>query len=319
MSFTLPTQFLFHPTGNEHTNWHDYYGAIKVLSEYAQHDYQSMYPVAYWNHGASFPIDTKFANMLTLGIVRDRELPIWLHREEDSLFFRSARHVHSIGQAYVYAHEVRERQRGSVLIMPGHSIGPDRNLHPQLFSKYVEDVKQIYPPRENTYVCLNSNCLRNGYWVTEFTRAGYTLLSGSRTDDLNSYNRMKMLFGYFETVVSNVLGSHVVYAAADGCSVGIWGEQVFPDNSLDMAACIDFNYRMWRDMSESEYPFLFTEPGSESINQDWGRSILGYQHKRKPLQIKGYLEEAYSYHKRTRRRSVLNRVLNKLARITRGH
>lgn len=319
MNLVLPSQHLCQPIGDARTNYHDYYGAIKVLSDFAHYDCEKKYPFAYWYHGASYPIDTKFKNMLTLGITHDTEMPVWLHREEHTEFFPNSKRIHTIGQAYVYTDNFQDKKLGSVLIMPGHTIVPDRNLDSQLFTNYVNDVSQIYPPSENTYVCVNTGDLRNGYWLTEFSRAGYTVIAGSRHDDHNSYQRMKMLMGHFETVVSNVLGSHIAYAAAEGCRVGIWGEQVVADFALDvLAASIDFDYRVWRNLSEMEYPFLFTDPGSESTNEDWGRHILGYGNKCTRSQVKGFLDEACAYHERVRKTQIVYRVINKVRRIIRG-
>jgi hypothetical protein len=280
----------------------------------------SVKAMCYWNHGASFPIDTYFTNTVTLGVVRDRNLPIWLHRSDYREYFtQTSKSIHDVGSPYIYVAPENGRISGSVLIMPGHTLHPDSSINDSQFHDYVSDVKNVYPPSEKTFVCLNSNCLKNGYWVTEFSKAGYAVIAGSRSDDANSYIRMKRLFSTFETVISNMMGSHIVYAAAEGCNVGIWGEQLLLEQTIDVGTgSVEFDYFKWRRLSEKEYPFLFVDAGNETSCTDWGNYILGYKHKQSPKCMESLIHEAQRYYEQwIRRQSIVSKIGYQLKRLIR--
>ena len=87
----------------------------------------------------------------------------------------------------------------------------------------------------------------------------------------------------FEYVTSNVIGSHIFYAAAFGAKVSISGpfhkwnreahfnEKFYADNKQ----LLDWHEKE-EELSRENFPFLFVEPHRAKQHIEWGREMIGY-------------------------------------------
>ena len=97
----------------------------------------------------------------------------------------------------------------------------------------------------------------------------------------------------FEFVTSNVIGSHIAYAAAFGAKVSISGpyqkwsrseylkEPIYQENPV----LLDY-LEMEENIARENYPFLFVEPRSAKQHIDWGLEMIGMANKVSSTQLK---------------------------------
>lgn len=320
LNLDIIRQQLYNPVGDIYTSWHDLYGAVHLVCAYCgiKSPYHSFR--FFWNHGVMLPVDCKVPGRLRSGLELSKCIPVWLHHEYSASQFQVAtNNVHVVGAPWLYIPAISEpRIPNSTLIMPGHTLFPTTQLDNQKFDLYVEQMVRVVPPSEMTYVCLTSSCAANGYWITEFSRRGYKIVIGARHNDAASLLRMKSYFQTFETVVSNTYGSHIAYAASEGCRVGIWGHEILDDVSVDDAwKSSKISFSQYSQDLRDETNFLRCEPGSEQLHVDWGRFVLGVDYKKSPTEIYELLLEAQRYSESYEKKRFTRKIIGLLTKYGR--
>ena len=109
--------------------------------------------------------------------------------------------------------------------MPSHSSfyvkqKNDEKIHE---NKYILFLKKIIDEYSSAVACLHNFDYENNLWKNEFNHLGVEIINGAGTNDENALERIIALMSQFEYVTSNVMGSHIAYAAAFGAKVSING------------------------------------------------------------------------------------------------
>jgi hypothetical protein len=92
------------------------------------------------------------------------------NREDNASYLKSCGYtnVHAVGLPVVYLEKRRiERVRGSLLVMPAHSLDYTTHSHWK-FEQYAQEIEKIAKYFKYVYVCVHPSCIKKGYWINEF-------------------------------------------------------------------------------------------------------------------------------------------------------
>lgn len=227
MQIHLPPVRQFRQVAHRQNGWSDHYGAFHVAAAYAGIEMPERYALTgIWLHGVLAPWECTAPRLLAYNAPDAEKLPVWVARrdEAETLANNAFKHPRAVGLPLLYvAPPSLSRVPRSLLIMPGHSLVGWKATDRTAYELYADQMLEAAKDFEHVAVCLNPSCLKNGFWVKEFTERGFNIITGASTDDANALLRMRMLFAQFETMTTNAWGSHVAYALAGGVRVAING------------------------------------------------------------------------------------------------
>ena len=284
--------------------WSDQYGALQTAAAYSGSSCRRDAFEAVWQHGCFGPWVDYAPRLLTYSTPKAEDIPVYVAREDQAELLRRSgfKRAKAIGLPIVYAPEYPvSRVRGSLLVVPTHTIFGNQSTDRSLFARYAEEIADIAGEFEHVAVCLHSNCRKAGLWVDEFERLGIPVIDGANPDDQNSLLRMRMLFNQFEVVSSNGWGSHVAYALAFGCRVSIYGTEVRPDPdellkdptwAADRALIPAANSVEVREREATFLQRFRVGPGRAVADVELGRWLIGSEHRISPSEMGGLLSES---------------------------
>lgn len=200
----------------------------------------------------------------------------------------------AIGLPIVYVQKPEvERIKGSLLVMPVHSsMLTEENWDDEEYAAYIDSIAQNFT---EIVLCLHISCYNKGNWIDSFKKRNIEAIIGADNNDINSYDRLAMLFSRFEYVTSNQFGSHVAYAAYFGAKPSIAGPKlkrtrkqyenlIFYKNVPEL---LEIDEKLENDdFLKKQYPFLFVEPQKAQCLVEWAEFQLGLDQKKSPEQLK---------------------------------
>ena len=215
-------------------------------------------------------------------------------REHEHFLKQSGYKGWAIGLPFVYLPEkTYERRKGSLLVMPVHSMEYTR--HRFKFAEYVDAIDSIRNCFETVAVCIYPACIKNGYWVDDFKERGYPIIEGANALDRNSLERVRALMSQFEYVTTNAFGSCIAYAAAFGAKVSIYGPYAKSDLNetktdpyyLNRAGLAEKAvHAISSDTVKKHLGELFVNPSDAVERKEWGRRQLGFENKVSPAEMR---------------------------------
>jgi hypothetical protein len=199
----------------------DFYGASRVIKDGSDFKRDNIRSYATWMHGwtgrdfltwdevdwacTGYPV-----SLVTNDSIRDT-LP------------ESKVRVEAVGLPYVYVQHDKyscERIPSSLLVMPAHSLPYANQVSYE--EEYLQSSLPYFDHFDHVCFCLHSSCVERGVWIDLLDRHGIAYISGAAINDMNSLYRMHVLFNTFETMTTNVFGSHILYAAYSGMKVSVF-------------------------------------------------------------------------------------------------
>lgn len=209
--------------------WSDQYGAFHLAADYCGASLEARYAVTgIWHHGCHGPWVDYSPGLLCHNAPDAKALPVLVARKDQAQLLQSSGYVHAraIGLPIAYVETPAcSRLPRSLLVVPTHTLVGDQFPDRTAFERYAEEIAAIAPDFNRVVVCIHPSCVRNGFWISEFTSRGFEIVYGAQSNDLNALARMRMLFEQFESVTTNGWGSHVAYALAFGAKASICGTQ----------------------------------------------------------------------------------------------
>jgi hypothetical protein len=267
------------------------YGANTIVKQYCNLNFIPFDIKGSWVHGCSFPWLRKYPENIILGSTDNYDnLNFVATKEDETFLIKNGYKALAIGLPICYLNQVNyARISNSLLIMPAHSthyVSVDAIKS----NDYIDFIESISTPFDLINVCLHQECVIRGIWINEFKKINIQYIVGANAYDLNSLQRIKALMSQFEFVTSNVIGSHIPYAAAFGAKVSISGP--YFKNSHDMFLNDPFfkrrphliEYYLDQESNvRNHYPFLFKQsPKDAKQNIEWGLEMIGYYNKVQP-------------------------------------
>ncbi|MCX6950809.1 MAG: class I SAM-dependent methyltransferase, partial [Verrucomicrobia bacterium] len=276
----------------------DYYGASDLIAAQLQME-RPLFTgfAASWAHGWTQQLP-KFESprLLVQDDYRhgtnlvDTEVPVKFLREHG---YKSV----AVGAPFLYADEATPPPRlpSSLLVFPPHSTAFSSLEATGAVLPYVEQVVKLKSRFKTVVASIGGPDVLKGNWIRAFEAAGIPWVCGAWVHDRNGLVRMQRIMRSFECTTTNVLGSHVAYAAYCGCKV------VFHGNNLELKFedVVSHPYyranpelvehlrdRMFNDAKLRErFPFLFLGFDEAPDLTAWGREQLGAAHRRPAREI----------------------------------
>jgi hypothetical protein len=264
----------------------DLYGASHIIAEQIERAAPG-HSIGRWQHGWLF-----FPPKFDVEVVVDNgPEDVYLVATEDVVRFlreHGYRNAFAVGLPFAYADPSPfERVPGSLLVMPPHSLAHTRHTWKE--GRYAEEIAALKDQFSTIVACVSVSCVRKGYWTSTFDRYGIPWIEGATPDDANALKRLHALFGSFEYVTTNAIGSHVAYAASVGCKVSLYG-QYASYGAEDFQDCkyfqkypevLDYTiHSCQEDAVRMMYPDLFVNPKDAVSRIDWGRAMIGADNRR---------------------------------------
>lgn len=207
----------------------DFYGASSLVWEAMGHGMtQSPRPFADWVHGIDPPWDrTSLEYELVwrrwIGVPRfARRVLVATMRQAEVLAGLGYRMVQAVGAPILYAERwMSPKILGMRVLMPEHSLayrpfGKGFRLEAAKLIDYVKDTEVDF---NLSLFCLYGDDVESGQWPELLDAHGLRWVQGASINDRNALRRMVRLLSQAETIQTNALGSHIVYAAWLGCTV----------------------------------------------------------------------------------------------------
>lgn len=191
----------------------DFYGAGRIIKDKLNLP-KNKVSYSSWSHG------WENANLKSLDqIIWDKS---WKYKRlvrtkevENFLTINGVKNVIAVGLPIIYVDSQNiSRRPNSVLIMPAHSLSYV-NIEPGM----MELINQALVIRESgTYICfcIHPDCIKHGKTIPLLNKYNLDWFAGASPTDINSLQRMRNIFEYFEVVGSNTIGSHFIYSQLFG-------------------------------------------------------------------------------------------------------
>lgn len=270
------------------------YGADNVIKEYCNLNFIPKAIKGEWVHGCSFPWLRNNPETLILGSSENKNILNFVSTKEDeNILINNGYNAFAIGLPICYLKSsTYSRISNSLLIMPAHSthyVSVDSGKN----NDYIEFIDSITDPFELVNVCLHQECLNRNIWINEFNNININYIVGANAYDLNSLQRIKAIMSQYDYVTSNIVGSHIAYAAAFGAKVSISGpyhkktkNQFLSDPFFKKRPHLIDYYLDQESIVRQHYPFLFKKnPKDAKQNIEWGLEMIGYKNKISPNQM----------------------------------
>lgn len=202
----------------------DYYGAAHEIAV-AVGLKQAPRSSATWRHGWSF---LPLVNPEAFAGYKPGERSHLVSNLEEESFLREGGfpNAKAVGLPYLYTPVPNvQRRPSSVLVLPCHSLPEvrqheEKQQHELDFATYSASLREHF---ETVCACVHGSCVKSGQWVDALESQGIPWVTGAMVDDVNTLRRIRTLFGSFEVVMTNQLGSAIFYAALDGARVCVSG------------------------------------------------------------------------------------------------
>jgi len=264
-----------------HTANH-YYGHAHLFADYAGIPFPVMldgYLQHGWNLHDGFAVGTHF--------VPGAKLFVW----SDSVLRRGwamgRRNYHVIGSAWAYLLEMerakptlpRPAERSGTIFYPFHGWEAQ-----EVTGDHESMLRQLQEVEEGPLtVCL--------YWVEHrnpairevYERAGCRVITHGmrgfayKGTDPDFLRKQYTELCAHERVVSNRLGSAILYGASVGCGVGVYGDPMVLEGEDPVYGGIERQKRNWPELHQEHVPRELVDPLAEAE--------LGLRHVREPAEI----------------------------------
>jgi hypothetical protein len=252
-----------------------------------------------WVHGVSYDIKHFHPYAVIGGNALNPHNPNWVVRKKDEEYLiEHGFKAKAIGAPICYLPKLDveySRVKGSLLVMPAHSshyissyAGTKKNAVPD----YIDYIVGLADDFEHVVVCLHAECIKKDLWGNEFLQKGIRVIHGASTHDINALERIRALMSQFEFVTSNVLGSHIAYAASYGAKVSIAGpyHQWDRDSFLNEPFYAANEYLLDVLLNDEQWargalPFLFVNPKEAQSSLHWGEKMVGLDNVISPTEM----------------------------------
>jgi len=275
----------------------EFYGAAVIASKYCGMRNTPRILNRYWQHGwvpKSKQLSPDFVATETIN--NKNALILVARKDEEEYLIKNGYRAKAIGLPFCYiTSQGHSRIQNSLLVMPAHAtrhIPINFREEYKQFIKYVLEQSRYF---DTVYVCMHQEDFDLGYSKI-WENAGFKVIRGAAIDDANALVRIHALLSQFETVLSDALGSHIVYAASLGAKISLiesrgWEYDVSKDPFFkpDLVKLNNDINKLEINPKTSPYSFLFDEPQVAKQHIEWGLEQIGACNMVSPSELKHIL------------------------------
>lgn len=195
----------------------DYYGFSQHLSQKLNLRRTPFPLIADWKHGWLPSYSLKYVEQIAQGGDKKDHVVVSTMLQKQILQRNGFSHVTVGGLPYCYIPKLaNEKIQNSLLIIPCHTlkhVGFSSDL-----KLFFENASTIAKDFEHVAVLEHQDSDFSLY-KKEFPQLYF--IKGASALDKNSLLRMKMIFSSFENIITNGIGSHLIYANIEYCKTSI--------------------------------------------------------------------------------------------------
>jgi hypothetical protein len=296
----------------------NFYGANYLAAKYIGLNSVDNIIYRYWQHGWITNRGQNHPDVVASEPILEKNSLILVARKNEEEFLSQLGYKSkAIGLPFCYVPEGNyNRDSSSLLVMPAHGT---RDLLINVNDDYNDFLKFVVHQKEHfkdVRICMHQEDINLGYhkkWEEE----GFSIIRGAAIDDTSALIRMHALFSQFTTILSDSMGSHIVYAAASGAKIAmrepigyhydISKNQFYQEDTSRKGSAENF----WK----IDYGFLFCNPVDAENHIEWGKEQIGFDNRLSPSELKNTL--GWSSPRREYELLMYNgkRVINKIRRM----
>ncbi|RUP82644.1 hypothetical protein C7Y69_05035 [Alteromonas sp. KS69] len=270
----------------------DYYGASTNIAHQLGLPH-APFSDSGWRHGWMY-YRAKFISQLTVWGQQESQ---YLLAQQEHVDFLKSFNIDStaVGMPFIYADAIDESLRvpNTLLVMPPHTLPYVPAVGNE--ESYILEIENIRDEFDAVVFCVHHSCYERGVWPELIKKYNYPMIIGASAHQSNALVRLQKLFSSFEYVTSNIVGSHIPYAAYCGAKVSFYGTfcdltQFNYENDPQAQA----NPELWDYIVERStekpvreaMPFIFCQhPKEASFHTEWAQKELGQSHKKPSHEI----------------------------------
>jgi hypothetical protein len=282
----------------------DLYGAFDIAREYCGFsEFPNPKPSTkriMWQHGVEYDFLISLAEQIIGADIPSNETKLLVANKLLGSFARGKKSnpIHSIGLPIAYLPVMTQRRMAnSLMVFPGHGV-PGSSMSEEINKNYAQYILGIADKFEKVEVCIfgpDFDCKAPIRGI--FEEHGFKIVRGVDDSKFALNEQKKRLLG-FSHVTSNVMGSHIPYAASYGCRVSIAGPihdyqrehleniefyKIFP-------AALEIVFKYSESSLRSYFPWLFCEPHEAKTCEVWGNDQIGFDCKLSPMEMSRLFE-----------------------------
>jgi hypothetical protein len=276
------------------------YGAAIVASRYCgMRDIPRIFH-RYWQHGWVQKSRQLEPDLVAAEPISNKKSLIFVARkDEEDYLIKEGYQAKAIGLPFCYVPSQRySRIKNSLLVMPCHTsrfVPIKFNDDYNFFVRFILDQRKEFNP---IYICMHQEDIDLGY-AKLWEKAGFKVIRGAAIDDANALMRIHALMSQFETILSDIMGSHIVYAASLGAKISLFPpcgreydtsrDPFFQSERTALRKLLDDIADAEMDPKASPYSFLFDEPKTAKQHIEWGLEQIGASNRVSPSELQHFL------------------------------
>lgn len=273
----------------------DYYGISRIIANELGYK-RTPRSFAQWLHGWIFTDPITDPRELTFWGQYNERILVTTEFQVEQLRTFGYKQVYAVGLPFIYAPSTEnisvERQPNSLLVMPSHSSAYTDHTNNQ--EEYVQNILDFHSNFEHIVFCLHGSCIEKGYWISVLEHYNIPWVMGSSTNDRNALIRISQILQRFEVMTSNVLGSHIAYAAVSGCRVSITGQYASPHAEeyrndpwyQKYPQLLEKHIALFQEAEiKKRFPQFFKLPHEAITHPEWGGQMVGKCYQRSAVDI----------------------------------
>jgi predicted SAM-dependent methyltransferase len=270
----------------------DYYGASALIARKLSLQNTLHVPVR-WIHGWDYNRKS-FINLYSAEC--SPMTTIFLENEARVDEMRKIGFINSyaVGLPFIYADAIEGtvRIKDSLLVMPAHSTTHSKIKNYDLLRDFFINIRSHVKNYSKVSVCVSGSCYEDSEYMKFIKSFGFDVVFGAWIFDKNALVRMKTILSSFSAVISNSIGSHLIYAAYCGTRIIMVSPIDKPDYKLaakNEPAYIRYPHLLsilekheLENPIDRKFPILFKSNQNLDELMQWGRNELGESFKKEP-------------------------------------
>jgi len=248
-----------------------------------------------WQHGVEYDFFTILPEQILGADIPSDQVKILVSNRSLKAYAETKikNPISSIGLPVVYLPEVTEkRMANSLMVFPGHGV-PGSSISEEINKNYAKYILGIADRFAKVEVCIfGPDYDRKAPIRGIFEEYGFKIVRGVDDSKFALHEQKKRLLG-ISHVTSNVMGSHIPYAASYGCKVSIAGPfHEYQKKHLEntefyklFPAALEIVRKYSESSLRSYFPWLFCELHEAKNCETWGNEQIGLDCKISPKEM----------------------------------
>jgi hypothetical protein len=221
-----------------------------------------------------------------------------VHRKDQEIYLRQCGYPnsHAVGSPFIYLPKQKPQTRKGFLVMPMHGCGEkDFGTKKMNLKSYLIKLLDTGYKVKELNLIIHANDYSNQDYCAGISDLGIKITMGAKGGDSSTFERLAALFSCTQGVITNSLGSHLVYASYYGAKIifkDILPDVTFeeleqmPDSLNRQPSALKKNIEIFNNSTlKTHFPILFRDSGNCEALKEWAAKELGEDQKKSPSEL----------------------------------